>query len=332
MTDVIIALLPCIFMTWVAYGFTPIIVILVLVGSALLTEYLFNALFRKNTRSLDDGSSIITGILLAFTIGPFTPLPIAVAGAALAVIFGKMLWGGIGSNRFNPALVGREFMVILFPVVMNSTEIWRDEKFINISKITIFDSTFWDRLFFWPTGAMGEYTPFFLIIGGLYLLWRHRISWHIPASMIVAFSVMLILFREQHINFTLGGLLLGAIYMATDMPTSSSTRFGKIYFGTMIGILAVIALIFGAQRGYLSYAILIMNAFVVPINWIFRPRTWGRERHFSTRLWQGILLTLAILACIFGVLWLHHHEYLSYILLIFVVYSIWQGWLAYKKK
>lgn len=325
MTDVIIALFPSIVMTWVAYGFTPVIVILVSVGSALLVEYLFHFFFRKDTRMLGDGSAIVTGILLAFTLGPFTPLPIVAVGGATAVLFGKLLWGGLGHNRFNPALVGREFMVVLFPAIMNSTGIWQNKAMENITEIVIFDTNFpfWDRLIFWPTGAMGEYSPFFLILGGFYLLARKRISWHIPLATFISFTIMLLIFRiQQPIEFTIGGLLLGTLYMATDMPTSSSTHTGKIYFGAMIGITALLCLFFGAQRGYFSYSILLLNAFVVPINWVFRPRTWGKQIDGWKRFIQAVLLTIAILATLAGILWLHHAEALIYPMILFALYSV----------
>lgn len=324
MADVVIALIPSIIFAWVAYGFTSVMVVLVSVGSALFSEFLFNIIFSRNNRSLGDGSSIVTGILLAFTVGAFIPLPVVAAGSALAVIFGKMLWGGLGRNRFNPALTGREFMVILFPAVMNSPEIWQNQDFINYKGIELFGNSFFDSLLYKPVGAIGEYSPLFLIIGGLFLLWRRRISWHIPFAMLIAFTVMLFIFRDQNIGFTLGGLLLGAIYMATDMPTSSSTNAGKIYFGVMIGIVAVICLIFGATRGYFSYSILILNAFVVPINWIFRPRTWGKKYEIGKRLWQAVLLTATVIIVTFGVLWLDNSGKLIYLVIIYSVYSLFR--------
>lgn len=329
MTDVMIALLPSVVMTWVAYGFTPVVVILVSIGSALTGEYFFNSLFSRDTRSLGDGSSIVTGILLAFTIGPFTPLPVVAAGGALAVIFGKLLWGGLGNNRFNPALVGREFMVVLFPAVMNSAGIWKNADYFHYKQLSLFHNEFWDSLFFRPVGALGEYSPLFLVLGGLYLIWRRRISWHIPLAMLVAFTVMLFLFRQNTIIFTIGGLLLGTIYMATDMPTSSSTPAGKIYFGSMIGIVAVVCLMLGATRGYFSYSILILNGFVVPINWIFRPRNWGKKADISKRIGWGVLLTVAIMAVTFVVLWLHHAGALLYPVMAFALYSLLRFALSY---
>ncbi len=147
MADVILALLPCIAMSYLAFGFVPVMVILVAVGSALLTEFLFSIIFSKNTESLSDGSAIISGILLAFTIAPFTPLYVVAFGGSMAVLFGKLLWGGLGRNIFNPALIGREFMTVFFPAVMASRTIWYDKTAVNISELNIFNDSFISQLF-----------------------------------------------------------------------------------------------------------------------------------------------------------------------------------------
>lgn len=151
MADVILALLPCIAMSYLAFGFVPVMVILVAVGSALLTEFLFSIIFSKNTESLSDGSAIISGILLAFTIAPFTPLYVVAFGGSMAVLFGKLLWGGLGRNIFNPALIGREFMTVFFPAVMASRTIWYDKTAVNISELNIFNDSFINQLFYKPT-------------------------------------------------------------------------------------------------------------------------------------------------------------------------------------
>ncbi|MCD7900064.1 MAG: RnfABCDGE type electron transport complex subunit D [Bacteroides sp.] len=322
MADVILALMPVAVMMWVGYGFTPLMVVLVAIGSALLTEFLFNALLRRDTRSLGDGSSIVTGLLLACTIGPFTPLPIVAVGGITAVLFGKMLWGGLGKNCFNPALFGRECMVVLFPAIMNSGEIFTNTASLHMRELTLFQNEFWDHLLFRPVGAIGEYSPLLLIVGGFYLLARRRISWHIPMGLLTVFALLLFIFREHALGFTIGGLFLGTLYMATDMPTSSSTHAGKIYFGVMIAICAFICLWFGIIRGYFSYAILLMNAFVVPINWVFRPRTWGREAGVSTRIWQAALLTIIILIVLAGIIWIHKADLMLYPMIALVLYSL----------
>lgn len=322
MTDVILALVPCIVFSWLAFGFVPLMVVLVAVGSAMLTEFLFSAIFVGKTDSLADGSAIVTGILLAFTIAPFTPLYVVAFGGSMAVLFGKLLWGGLGRNVFNPALVGREFMTIFFPLVMTSRTIWYDRTAVNLSNINIFDDKFWDQLIFKPSGAIGEYSVLFLVVGGLFLLIRRRISWHIPFGLLVAFTVFLFIFSGHNIQFSLGGLLLGTIFMATDMPSSASTKWGKLYYGAMIGIAAIVCIVNDVRYEYMSYSILLLNAFVKPINWVFRPRIWGEKLDILTRSWQGIALTASIVITTFAVIYLHHIGGIMYLLFAYILFCV----------
>ncbi|MDU1889182.1 MAG: RnfABCDGE type electron transport complex subunit D [Dysgonomonas sp.] len=322
MTDVIIALLPCIAISYLVFGFVPLMVILVAVGSALVTEFIFSAIFFKQTDSIADGSAIITGILLAFTIAPFTPLYAVAFGGAMAVLFGKLLWGGLGRNMFNPALVGREFMAIFFPAIMASRTIWYDKTAVNISEIVIFGDKFIDQLFYKASGAIGEYSIFFLVLGGIYLLIRRRISWHIPLALLITFTALLFIFSGYNIQFSLGGLLLGTIFMATDMPSSASTKYGKLYYGAMIGAVAIICIINGVKYEYMSYSILLLNAFVHPIDWVFRPKIWGEKLDIYTRLWQGVSVTGAILITSFAIIYLHHLGAIMYLVFIYIAYCI----------
>lgn len=322
MADVVIALIPCIFMSWLAWGYTPVMVVLVAVGSALAAEFLFSLVYLGRADSLSDGSAIITGILLAFTIAPFTPLYVVAFGGAMAVIFGKLLMGGLGRNLFNPALVGREFMTIFFPAVMASRSIWYDAEKGNVSGVNLFDSAFFNELFYRPAGAIGEYSVFFLVLGGLYLLARRRISWHVPFALCAAFTAGVLVFPGEPLRFSLGGILLGAIYMATDMPTSSSTRFGRLWLGAMIGIVAVVFIVNGVRYEYMSYAILLLNAFSRGANWIFRPRVWGTGLALFTRLSQGIILTAGVFAACFAVIYLHHAGAMMYLVFAYIVFVI----------
>lgn len=325
MTDVIISLLPCIAISYLAFGFVPLMVILVAVGSALVTEFIFSAIFFKQTDSVADGSAIITGILLSFTIAPFTPLYIVAFGGAMAVLFGKLLWGGMGRNIFNPALVGREFMAIFFPMVMTSRTIWYDKTAVNMPELNLIGDKFFDQLIYKASGAIGEYSVLLLIAGGIFLLVRRRISWHIPTALLVAFTVLLLIFSAftpYSIQFSLGGLLLGAIFMATDMPSSASTKCGKLYYGAMIGVVAIICILNDVKYEYMSYSILLLNAFVRPVNWVFRPKVWGEKLDVYTRLWQALSVTAAILIATFAVIYLHHLGAIMYLVFIFILYCI----------
>ncbi len=325
MTDVIVALLPAIVISYLAFGYIPLMVVLVAVGSALITEFIFSAIFFKRTDSVADGSAIITGILLAFTIAPFTPLYVVAFGGSMAVLFGKLLWGGMGRNVFNPALVGREFMTVFFPAVMASRTIWYDKTAVNISNIDIFGSDFFNQLFFKASGAIGEYSVFFLVLGGLYLLIRRRISWHIPFALLVSFSVLLLVFTgfsDYTIQFSLGGLMLSAIFMATDMPSSASTNYGKLYYGAMIGVVAIICILNDVKYEYMSYSILLLNAFVSPVNWVFRPKVWGQKLDWLTRSWQGLAVTSMIFIATFAMIYLHHAGAIMYLVFVYILFCV----------
>ena len=322
MADVLIALLPCCVMAWVAFGWSPVFVILVCCSSAVLTEFLFARLFFHKSAAIADGSAIITGTLLACTLAPFTPLHVAAFGGAMAVLFGKLLHGGLGRNRFNPALVGREFMTVFFPAVMASGTIWHDVEKVSFSELNVLPDTFLNSLVFQGGGAIGEYSVFFLVIGGIYLLLRNRINWHIPTAITVSFTLLFMLLPKGEYGFSLGGVLLAAIYMATDMPTSTSTRSGQIYFGTMIGASLVMFIASGVQDGHLSYSILLLNAFVTPINWVFKPRVWGAPNQLQLQAMQGVGLTAAILGTAWCVVQLHDQGWIIYLIYLYIAWSI----------
>jgi len=322
MMDVLLALLPCCAIAWVAFGWSPVIVILVACGSAVLTEFLFSRLFSVKSAGVADGSSLITGTLLACTLAPFTPLHMVAFGGVMAILFGKLLQGGLGRNRFNPALVGREFMTVIFPATMTSGAIWYDAAAVNFSSASILSDQFLDSLIFNARGAIGEYSVLFIVLGGIYLILRNRISWHTPLALTATFTLLFLAISNGDHYFSLAGVLLGATYMATDMPTSASTSNGQIYYGAMIGAVAVLCIAFGVQHAYMSYAILLLNAFVVPINWVFRTRVWGEEKRLPIRLAQGIVLTVVILGTAVGITWLHAQEWMLYLVLLYAAWSI----------
>lgn len=322
MSDVILALLPCLAISYFAFGYVPLLLTLVAVTSAVGAEVLFSLLFFRKITSITDGSAIITGILLAFTIGAFTPLYVVAFGGATAVIFGKLIFGGLGRNIFNPALVGREFMTIFFPTIMTSGSIWYNKTSVNLTEIEIFNNPLFNNLFFRPSGAVGEYSVFFLIIGGLFLLLRRRISWHIPFAMLIVFVALIFIFAEYNISFSLGGVLLGVIFMATDMPSSPSTSYGKSFYGAMIGLVAILFIINGVRYEYMSYSILLLNAFASYINWAFRPRTWGKSIDILNRSYHVLLAVVGILITTFAVIYLHQIGGIQYLLYIYILFSI----------
>lgn len=329
MSDVLLALLPCVAISYLAYGEAPFFVIFVAIISAMIGEVLFAGVFLKKWNTLLDGSAIVTAILLAFTLAPFTPWYVIAFGSAMAVIFGKILWGGLGRNMFNPALIGREFMTVFFPLVMTSRTIWYNKDFVNVKDLDVFNFLgegkfieYLNSIFFKPSGAIGEYSIIFLILGGLYLLLRRRISWHIPFGLLVTFFVLLQLFAHKDIKFSIGGILLGTIFMATDMPSSASTKIGKLYYGAMIGFVAILCLLNDVKYEYMSYSILLVNGFVIPINRIFKPCVWGEKINMLKRIGATTLVTLSIVATSFAVIYLHHYDLIRYLVFAYILFVI----------
>ena len=331
MLDVVLALLPSIVVSYIVYGITPVLVILTSVVSALLSEWIFSEIFFKKHNSVNDVSGIVTGILLGLTLAPFTPLYAVAFGASTAVIFGKLIYGGLGINMFNLALVGREFMTVFFPAVMSSGAIWFNESALRVSEIKIFSRlgdtplfSYLDKTVLNSSGAIGEFSVFFLVIGGIYLLIKDRISWHIPVSMfIVIFSGLYLMSAIGiDVNLSIGGLMLGGIFMATDMPSSPSNNAGKIYYGAMIGIAVIICWSQNIKFEYLSYSILTLNAFAEPVNYIFRPKVFGGNSVLAERILKGAGLTVIIVLTVFLLTVLHNAGLVPYLLFIYIFYTV----------
>lgn len=332
MSDVVLALLPSMIAAYAVYGMAPVLVIITSVASALVSEWIFSIVFFKKYSSITDVSGVVTGILLGMTLAPFTPLYVVAFGASAAVIFGKLIYGGLGRNMFNPALIGREFMTVFFPAVMSSGAIWYSETALKVSGIKFFAYlgdiplfNYLDRTILNPSGAIGEFSVFFLAAGGLYLLIKDRISWHIPVSMFLVVFLGLFLMNiiiGADINLSMGGLLLGGIYMATDMPSSPSNPMGKIYYGIMTGIAVIICWSQNIRFETLSYSILTLNAFTQPINYIFRPKVFGMGNMTGEKIIKGAGLTGIIVITVFILTFLHNVGLVSYLLYIYIFYTV----------
>ena len=316
MFDVILALLPAIIVSYFVYGISPVLVVLTSVVSAVLCEWLFSTIFFKKNKSIFDLSGIITGILLALTLAPFTPLPVVAFGGAMGVIFGKMVYSGLGKNMFNPAIVGREFMTVFFPTVMSSSTIWFNEMALKTEGSTIFNNDGINNLILKNSGAIGEFSVIALIIGGLYLLIKDRISWHVPATLFTVVTIGLFILTNlgYEPNLSMGGLMLGGIYMATDMPTSPTTKWGKIYYGSMIGVSVIICWLGGINFEMLSYSILILNGFAKIISEVFAPKVFGININITERIIKVALLTISIMTTAYVVTLLHHNGLISYLI------------------
>lgn len=307
MSGVVLALMPALFASVFYFGIGAVIVTATSVTSCILFEYLIQRFILKKPISITDGSALITGLLLAFNLPSNIPVFIIILGSLVAIGIAKMTFGGLGNNPFNPALVGRVFMLISFPVQMTSWPIPAGIKTGYIDAITgatplavikegIKNGESLSQLMGKiPTtiqmilgkmgGSMGEVAALALIIGFIYMLYRKIITWHIPVSVIgsvAVFTAILWLINPESnadplFHLLTGGLLLGAIFMATDYVTSPMNPKAMIIYGCGIGILTTIIRVWGAYPEGVSFAILIMNAFVPLMNAYIKPKRFGEE-------------------------------------------------------
>ena len=327
MKDVIISLFPAIIAAGLVYGLTALLVIVTSIFSAVMTEKLFSRIFLNDKDSAHDLSAVITGILMALTLAPLTSLPVVAFGASMAIIFGKLMYGGIGKNVLNPAVVGREFMTVFFPAAMSSGTIWFSQEALRLSKINFFVNfqktpimSYLDELLLTSSGSLGSYSAFALILGGLYLLLKNRISWHIPVTLF-ATSFIATMILKDGISVSMGGLLLTGIFMATDMPTSPSFAGGKIYYGIMLGVVIVLLSMLGVKNETLSYVLLILNPFTRYINKVFRPVVFGYEvkEEVVKQVGKGILLTLGIIVFALIFIGLHKIGAIPYLVYLYIL-------------
>jgi len=292
MRDVLIALLPAFIMGVYHYGIQAFYTTSIAVISVLAAEYLFQRISGK-TVTINDFSAAITGVLVAFNLPPDVPFWLPVVGSLFAIVVVKQLFGGLGSNFVNPALAARAFLLASFPVhmthwtfapdaVSGATYLARIKGFPDFSPHV---SDYMALLFGKVGGCIGETSAVALIIGGLYLLFRKVINWRIPVFYIGTFAVLGLIFGRVHffsanILFEVlnGGLLLGALFMATDYATSPITFRGKIVMGIGCGFLTFIIRFYGGYPEGVSYAIIIMNMFVPLIDKYMRPRVYGKGK------------------------------------------------------
>ncbi len=301
MLDVIYALIPIIIASIWFFGFSALLLLMASIAGAVLTEWLFSS----SPNSLWDGSAVLTGLLLALTLPPTLPLWMAFLGGVVAIGLGKMVWGGLGNNMFNPALLGRAFLLATFPAAMTT---WTLESGVFNSNLAMpfmqrsFDAVtsatplnlmqfqqqttnLWDLFIGTIPGSFGETSALLIILSGLYLVIRRSIDWRIPTAIlgtVIIFSSVLFLadsvrFPNPLFAVFSGGLLLGTFFMATDPVTSPLTPKGIWIFGIGIGFLVVLIRNFGALPEGVMYAILLMNATVPLIDRYTQPIAFGRK-------------------------------------------------------
>ena len=308
MRDVIIALVPAVLVSIYYFGFSAIKLVLVGVISCMLVEFLIQKFLLKGKCSICDCSAALTGVLLALNLPPNSPWWLIAVGAVVAIGVAKMTFGGLGQNLFNPALVGRVFLLISFPVLM--TDWTAPASFFGavidatsgatplalvkeavaagtpISEIFANNpSLSYSQLLFARVGSAGEVSAIALLLGFVYLLVRRVIKPHITLSIwatVFVFSGILWLcnpeqFTDPVFNLLTGGMMLGSIFMATDYVTSPMSDKGMVIFGVGIGILTILIREFGAYPEGISFAILIMNATVPLINMYVKPKRFAKE-------------------------------------------------------
>ena len=307
MLDVILALVPALAVSTYVMGWRVLLVTGVAVAGCVLFEFLFGLMMGRRT-TIGDLSAIVTGMLLAFNLPVGIPWWIVLIGTVVAIGIGKMTFGGLGCNPFNPALTGRIFLLIAYPVQMtdwttNVPDAVSGSTMLADVKGSTYDAAgnivlgnmnldgidFMGMFGGYMNGSMGEIASLALILGGLYLLWRKVITWHIPVAVLGTMAVFALCvalgigggslcYELPLFHILAGGALLGAIFMATDYSTSPMTHKGMLIYGVGIGLLTMIIRLWGAYPEGMSFAIFIMNAATPLINKYFRPKRFGVKK------------------------------------------------------
>lgn len=296
MLDVVIALLPALVVSIFVFGWRALVLTVVSVCACIFFEWLYGVLLRR-PNTTGDCSAVVSGILLAFNVPVTAPLWLVIVGAAFAMVIVKGLFGGIGKNFMNPVLSARAFL-FSWPVIMTSWVKIRTALPLFATPVdvvtsatplaalkagTLPDFSVFELALGMHGGSLGETSAFALAAGGLYLLYRRVISLHIPVAYLGTVAALTFLFPRGGLpagdfmvaHLLSGGLMLGAIFMATDYTTSPLTRKGQVIFGIGCGVLTVVIRYFGSYPEGVSYSILLMNACVPLIERGTEPKSLG---------------------------------------------------------
>lgn len=303
MRGVVFAMMPALAFSIYNFGLGAVYVTFLSIIFCIAIEYGIAKFLLHKPASIYDGSAIITGMLLAFNVPSNLPWYIILIGSAVSIGIGKMSFGGLGNNPFNPALVGRVFLLLSFPVQMTSWPTagatWSLDGVTSATPLGILKDgmrtgepmeklmgempSYTDFFFGLQGGSLGEMSAFALLLGLIYMLYRKIITWHIPVSMIATVAIMTGIFwlidpskyANPLFHVLTGGVMLGAVFMATDYVTSPFTHRGMLIFGFGIGALTVLIRLFGSYPEGVSFAILIMNAFVPMVNRFVKQPRYG---------------------------------------------------------
>ena len=308
MHGVIIALLPALLASFYFFGLGSAVVCLSSVAACVFFEWAITKYILRREPTIADGSAVITGLLLGLNLPSNLPVWIVLLGALVAIGIGKMTFGGLGCNPFNPALVGRCFLLVSFPAAMTSwpvqgqltkyldaetaaTPLYYMKEAIKTGDVNLL-SGIPDSMSLlignvgngFGAGTVGEVSALALLLGLAYMLWKKIITWHTPVSILATvfvFSSLLHWASPVYANpfqvILSGGLMLGAIFMATDYVTSPMTHKGQLIYGVAIGFLTVVIRNWGSYPEGMSFAILIMNGFTPLINHYVKPKRYGKD-------------------------------------------------------
>ena len=298
MRDVVIALLPALVVSTIVFGVDVLRVTALSVAACVVFEFLIQKYVVRGPLTISNWSAVVTGVLLAFNLPASIPWWIVLIGAFVAIAIAKMTFGGLGKNPFNPALVGRVFLLVAYPVQMTTWPLPVNGAFDALSGATPLAAVkqglaapdalgVQDLLLGNMPGSLGEVAALALLVGFVYLLWRRVITWHIPVTILVtmslfAFVVALckgesgaMLWQLPLFHVLAGGAILGSVFMATDYSTSPMTVKGGVIFGIGIGVITMLIRLWGAYPEGMSFAILLMNACVPLINKYVKPKRFG---------------------------------------------------------
>lgn len=292
MWDVVIALIPVSLVAVFYFGLKALTLLVVSVVSAMVIEGAFMAIRQKSIAKfavIRDGSAVVTGLLIALIMPPAAPIWLVVIANAVAILLAKQAYGGLGNNIFNPALVARAFVFMAWPVIMTAwskplgLSNWLADLTSGATPLGGATATQLEMFLGNIAGTIGEVSALAIIIGGLYLLLKGHIDWRIPGGYIGTAAVFAFLansFSLDKVAFHLlaGGLLFGAVFMATDMVTSPTTKLGRLIFGAGCGLITMFVRMFASAPEGVTYAILLMNALVPLIDRYTVPKTFGQVK------------------------------------------------------
>lgn len=284
MYTVVIALAPALVWSVYVFGLSALKVILVTTASTVLIEYLTQKFTKQKIKAFD-GSAIVTGLLLAMNLPSSSPVWLCIVGAFFAIIIGKMVFGGLGNNIFNPALVARVALLISFPVEMTSWTVPFSDSVTGATPLATLNAPLMDLFIGNVGGSLGEISTLWLLVGALLLLFKGYIKWDIPFAFIGSTSLFVYIVNliapettpSVLYHILSGGLILGAFFMATDMVTSPLTTKGRLIFGIGCGVITALIRIYGSYPEGVSFSIILMNAFVPMIDRYIKPRVYGNK-------------------------------------------------------